>query len=117
MIQKLFRVCLSLLLLGSALAVAPAAVAGPVAVGAGSGVTGESFFAQPREVLSSTSSSSSPSTSPSNPVDSGTGETEEAKETRVDYAPYVIGAIVVVTLVAAVLFWRKRRISHPSKPD
>lgn len=50
-------------------------------------------------------------------MDAGTGETGEAKETRVEYAPYVIGGIVAVALVAAVLFWRKRRISHPAKPD
>jgi hypothetical protein len=48
------------------------------------------------------------SASSSGPVDPGTGETREAKETRVDYAPYVIGAAVVVVLVAAAVVLRRR---------
>ena len=116
MVQKFFRLCLGLLLAGGALASASPAVAGPTA-GASARIAGEASSAQPQVVLISTGSSPSPSTSTTNPVDSGTGETGQAKETRVDYAPYVIGAIVAVTLLAAFLFWRKRRISHPSKPD
>lgn len=42
------------------------------------------------------------------PVDPGTGETAEAKETRVNYAPYVIGATVAIAVAAAVLVWRRR---------
>jgi hypothetical protein len=68
-----------------------------------------SFMAVP-----SVPSTSSPS--PTGPVDPGTGETKEAKQTRVDYAPYVIAGVVVVVLVASLIFWRRRRISHPKKP-
>src|SRR3954463_6724273 len=46
------------------------------------------------------------STSPANP---GTGETAEQEGTRLDYAPWVIGAIVLVTLVVALIWWRRRR--------
>jgi hypothetical protein len=60
-------------------------------------------------------SSMSPSPSPSNPVDPGTGETKEAKDTRVEYAPYVIAAVIVVVIVASVIFWRGRKVSHPRK--
>jgi hypothetical protein len=68
------------------------AVAGPGATGAGSWVSSPS--SSPRDAMTSTGSSSSPTASPSGPADSGTGETKESKETRVDCAPYVIGAIV-----------------------
>ncbi|MET1088255.1 MAG: LuxR family transcriptional regulator [Arthrobacter sp.] len=116
MIQKLLRLCLGLFLAGNALAFPSPAVAGEVAGVADSGVTFESLLAPPQEGLSSNGTSSPPSVSPSNPVDSGTGETADAKEARVDYAPYVIGGIVAVTLVASALFRRKRRVSHPSRP-
>ena len=116
MTQKLIRICLGLFLAGSALAAAAPATASPAA-SADVQIAGQAFTAQPTEGLAFTGSSPSPSPSSSNPVDSGTGESGEAKETRVDYAPYVIGAVVVVALIAAFLFWRKRRISHPSKPD
>ena len=70
----------------------------------------------PLGVQSITSPSSiSPSPSPSNPVDPGTGETKEAKDTRVEYAPYVIAAVIVVVIVASVIFWRGRKVSHPRK--
>jgi hypothetical protein len=114
MIQILIRACLGLLVAGSALAFASPALASPD-TGSNARIASEAFVAQPRDGLASMSSSPSPS--PSNPVDSGTGETGQAKETRVDYAPYVIGAVIAVALIAALLFWRKRRISHPSKPD
>lgn len=118
MIQKVMRVCLSLVLFGSAFAFAFAApaVAGPVATGAESGLSSQSF-ASPWVGMTSAGTTSSPTTSPSGPVDSGTGETKESKETRVDYAPYVIGAILAGVLVAAFIFWRKRHVSHPAKPD
>jgi hypothetical protein len=116
MIQKVLRVCLSLVLFGSAFAFAAPAVAGPVATGAESGISSQ-VFSSAGDGMKFAGSSSSPTTSPSGPADSGTGETKESKETRVDYAPYVIGAIVVVVLVAAFFFWRKRRVSHPAKPD
>lgn len=52
-----------------------------------------------------------PSNSPSTPgpVDPGTGETPAAKQTRVDYAPYVIAAVVILALAAAALAWRRAR--------
>jgi hypothetical protein len=109
MIQKILRICLGLLLVGSAQIIAVPALAGTVAGGADPGVAHEHVFT-PFQDGQSMSASSSPTTTPSSPVDPGTGETGEAKETRVEYAPYVIGGIVAVALVAAVLFWRKRRI-------
>ena len=51
---------------------------------------------------------------PPGPVDPGTGETGVAKETRVDYAPYVIGGVVAAVLLAAVLVWRRRGGAGPS---
>lgn len=45
------------------------------------------------------------STGPANP---GTGETGEAEATRLDFAPLVIGAVAVITLVV-ILIWRRRR--------
>ncbi|MDQ0000665.1 LuxR family transcriptional regulator [Pseudarthrobacter sulfonivorans] len=116
MIQKFLRGCLGLLLAGSAQLTATPALAGTWAIGTRPLVAHENVFAPLQDGLS-LSASSSPTTTPSSPVDAGTGETGEAKETRVEYAPYVIGGIVAVALVAAVLFWRKRRISHPAKPD
>jgi hypothetical protein len=57
----------------------------------------------------SPSGESSPSATPSgNPVNPGTGEPAESEGTRLDYAPYVIGAIVLITAIAAIL-WRRRR--------
>ena len=49
------------------------------------------------------------------PVDPGTGETPAAKETRVDYAPYVIAAAVLVALAAAIVVWRRARGGPSSK--
>lgn len=51
---------------------------------------------------------------PPGPVDPGTGETGVAKETRVDYAPYVIAGVVAAVLLAAVLVWRRRGGAGPS---
>jgi hypothetical protein len=45
------------------------------------------------------------STGPANP---GTGETGGAEATRLDYAPLVIGAVALITLVV-ILIWRRRR--------
>lgn len=45
------------------------------------------------------------STGPANP---GTGESAQNESTRVDYAPWVIGGIALVTLIV-VLIWRRRR--------
>lgn len=61
--------------------------------------------------VSSSTTAPNPSSSPSTPgpVDPGTGETPGAKQTRVDYAPYLIGAVVLVALAAAALAWRRAR--------
>jgi len=45
------------------------------------------------------------STGPANP---GTGESAENESTRLDWTPWVIGAIAVVVLVL-ILVWRRRR--------
>lgn len=114
MIHKLIRGVLGLILpLAGTLSVAPAHA------DQSAGTAGTRFHAV--QVLDTSSmaasaihSTSSPS--PSGPVDPGTGETKEAKQTRVDYAPSVIAGVVVVVLVASLIFWRRRRISHPKKP-
>lgn len=61
--------------------------------------------------VSTSSTAPNPSSSPSTPgpVDPGTGETPGAKQTRVDYAPYVIAAVVILALAAAALAWRRAR--------
>jgi hypothetical protein len=45
------------------------------------------------------------STGPANP---GTGESAKNESTRLDFAPWVIGAIALATLIV-VLIWRRRR--------
>lgn len=45
------------------------------------------------------------------PVDPGTGETPAAKETRVDFAPYVIIAAVILAAAAAAIAWRRSKAS------
>ncbi|WCI08236.1 hypothetical protein PJ267_17660 [Arthrobacter sp. OVS8] len=47
------------------------------------------------------------SASPAGPVDPGTGETPAAKETRVDFAPYVLAAVLILAVAAAALAWRR----------
>jgi hypothetical protein len=55
------------------------------------------------------SGTSSPSATPSgNPVNPGTGEPAESLETRTQFAPYVIGGILLITVLLAV-FWRRLR--------
>ncbi|MDP9983560.1 hypothetical protein J2W14_002981 [Pseudarthrobacter oxydans] len=44
---------------------------------------------------------------PPGPVDPGTGEPPEAKETRVDYAPYVIAVALILAIGAAAVVWRR----------
>lgn len=59
--------------------------------------------------ISTAASSPSPSATPSdNPVNPGTGEPAEEEANRTNFAPYVIGAVVVVTLVLALIWWRRR---------
>jgi hypothetical protein len=59
--------------------------------------------------LSSVSTSGTPTDSgaPTGPVDPGTGETPDAKETRVDHAPYVVAAVLILAIAAAALLWRR----------
>jgi hypothetical protein len=59
--------------------------------------------------LSAASPTPSPGdTASTGPVNPGTGESAENESTRLDYTPWVIGAVVVVTLIA-VLLWQRRR--------
>ena len=52
---------------------------------------------------------SSPSATPSEPpANPGTGEPAESEENRLDYAPYVIGAVLIITLLI-IFIWRRRR--------
>lgn len=55
------------------------------------------------------------SATPPGPVDPGTGESPAAKDTRVDYAPYVIAAALVLALGAAAVVWRRGRGGPSSK--
>lgn len=55
------------------------------------------------------------STTPPGPVDPGTGETPAAKETRVDYAPYVVAAVVLLAIAGAAIVWRRGRGGPSSK--
>ena len=55
----------------------------------------------------STTATPSDSASPAGPVDPGTGETPAAKETRLDYAPYVLAAVLILAVAAAALAWRR----------
>jgi hypothetical protein len=48
---------------------------------------------------------SSPPAGPANP---GTGESQQAEQTRLDWTPIVVGAILIVLLIV-VLVWRRKR--------
>lgn len=54
------------------------------------------------------------SASPSGPVDPGTGETAQSKQNRVDYAPYVLAGVLILTIAAVTVFWRRRK-GRPSQ--
>ncbi len=111
-------VCAALLLPAGAVAAEPT---GAAPVGAATAGTW-SVLDVPRGVVAETTPTDS--ATPSGPVDSGTGETQQAKETRVDYAPYVIAGALIVALAGAALVWRRgrggpsskdaRRTSHPT---
>ena len=83
--------------------------AGTASAGSLSPVTGA--VSASTGAVSASTTAPNPSSSPSTPgpVDPGTGETPAAKENRVDYAPYVIAAVVVLALAAAALAWRRSR--------
>jgi cobalamin biosynthesis Mg chelatase CobN len=52
---------------------------------------------------------SSPSATPSEPpANPGTGEPAESETNRLEYAPYVIAAVLIITLLV-VFIWRRRR--------
>ena len=70
---------------------------------------GQAPSGPPRSVRPAGPATPTDSSSPAGPADPGTGETRNEKETRVDYAPYVIGAVLVLALIAAWLLWRRRR--------
>jgi cobalamin biosynthesis Mg chelatase CobN len=59
--------------------------------------------------LSAASPTPSPGdTNSAGPVNPGTGESAENESTRLDYTPWVIGAVVLVALIA-ILVWQRRR--------
>lgn len=92
-------VIVALVSFASALMFAATATAAPVPAGAD---TAQQFVAVS---VASPSPSDTVTTNPANP---GTGETAEQEGTRLNFAPWVIGAIALVTLVV-VLVWRRRR--------
>lgn len=82
----------------SAAAAVPAA--GHVPVQAGT-----SFAAGTPAPTGTSSPSATPSEPPANP---GTGEPAESETNRLEYAPYVIAAVLIITLLV-VFVWRRRR--------
>ncbi|TNB76762.1 LuxR family transcriptional regulator [Arthrobacter sp. BB-1] len=81
----------------------PAAGSAPAAVEGSTGSSGGVW------AMGASSPTPSPgdtaSTGPANP---GTGESAQNESTRVNFAPWVIGAIALATLIV-VLIWRRRR--------
>lgn len=115
-VARLLRAAVVLFLFGGAMAFLPAQADATTATPPQATSSALEDVRLPLGLHSTTSpSSTSPSPSPSNPVDPGTGETKEAKDARVEYAPYVIAAVIVVVIVASVIFWRGRKVSHPRK--
>lgn len=52
--------------------------------------------------------SASPSPSPTGPADPGTGEDRESKETRTDFGPLYIAAVVLIAAALAFILRRRR---------
>jgi hypothetical protein len=98
-------VILALAMLAGAPAFATAATAAPPASATFQAMGAQSDPGPAAVAAANPTPSDTASTSPANP---GTGETAEQEGTRLDYAPWVIGAIALVTLVV-VLIWRRRR--------
>ena len=103
-------IMLALLLVAAPAMSAPAANAIPAANAAPAAAAAtQGSAAAYAEILAASAATPSPgdsaSTGPANP---GTGESGENESTRVDFAPWVIGGIAVVTLIV-VLIWRRRR--------
>jgi hypothetical protein len=103
--RTLFRTALMALLLIAAPALsAGAAQAGPTTLV--HGITASSGGAWAQSAASPTPSpGDTASTGPANP---GTGESAQNESTRLDYTPWVIGAVVLATLIV-ILVWRRRR--------
>jgi hypothetical protein len=97
---------LTSVLAGLALCAAALLTAGVAGATPADGGQGLSIASQAGAPLAGATPTGSPS--PSGPVDPGTGETRDAKETRVDFAPFVIGGILLVVLIAAVVVLRRR---------
>lgn len=92
-----------LALAGSALSLAV-----PSAAAAGSAVTAAQAVAVQAGTPAPTGTSS-PSATPSEPpANPGTGEPAESEANRLNYAPYVIAAVLIITLVI-IFVWRRRR--------
>lgn len=107
--RTVLRTALLALLLVSAPALPLAAANASPATAAAPAAVQSTGFSGGVWVVAATSPTPSPgdtaSTGPANP---GTGESAESESTRVDFAPWVIGGIALVTLVV-VLIWRRRR--------
>ncbi|MBT2248795.1 LuxR family transcriptional regulator [Arthrobacter sp. BHU FT2] len=101
--NTLKTILLALLLLAAPAVSAGTAIASPPAT-AGS-ATGSVAMSLPAGNTPTPSPGDTSSTGPANP---GTGESTENESTRVNYAPWIIGGIVVVVLIA-VLLWNRRR--------
>ena len=62
----------------------------------------------PAPTGTATAATPTETTQPAGPANPGTGETQQAEETRLDWAPIVIGAILVLLLIV-ILIWARRR--------
>ena len=92
-------VIIALVTCASALVFAVTATAAPAPAGADTA----------QQIVAVSAASPSPTdTVTTNPANPGTGETAEQEGARLDYAPWVIGAAALATLVV-VLVWRRRR--------
>jgi cobalamin biosynthesis Mg chelatase CobN len=95
---------MALLLIAAPALSAGAAQAGPATFG--HHITASSGGAWAQSAASPTPSpGDTASTGPANP---GTGESAQNESTRLDYTPWFIGAVVLVTLIV-ILIWRRRR--------
>lgn len=66
--------------------------------------------ASPTEVTPAPTGTATPTeTTPTGPANPGTGETQQAEERRLDWAPIVIGAILLALLIAILIMQRRRK--------
>ncbi|VXB86391.1 conserved exported hypothetical protein [Arthrobacter sp. 9AX] len=106
--RTLFRTAvLALLLLAAPALSVAAAQAAPVepATGAHGSTALSGGGPAPLAASPTPSPGDTASTGPANP---GTGESSQNESTRLDYTPWVIGAVVLATLIV-ILIWRRRR--------